>query len=337
MSRSKVANIALGVLCGPILCCWIAFASCCCPGRLHRHGESEDRKRFERRQVMSPRPLAVRPPERALTIPVPIPPTERHKNARGKTLNQSRSRLLSLPLELRQMIWRAALGDSTIHMVLKKNKLGHLRCKESRTVDCPLGYNGKTLSRACCWGAVDRANIWQPKGGNGPKHTDGNVLPLLQSCRQIYSEAIEYLYTTNCFSFYDLDCLRYFSCTTLPSRFSLIRTLDIEWCLTWPIYDPVAQSFLLTSPALYPPHDEATWEETWRVIAAMPNLNFIRVSLLYFDGFRDRRCERKMLAPMRKVTRPKVFEVHVSWHGDEHAEDAPFTLIRPVAEDGEGQ
>ncbi|PVH98029.1 hypothetical protein DM02DRAFT_616061 [Periconia macrospinosa] len=335
MSRTRFTSVALGILCGPILCCWIAIASCCCPGQLQRHGESEDRKRFERRQIMAPRPLPVRPPERALTIPVPVPSTEHKKDAR-KTLHQSGSRLLSLPLELREMIWRKAVGDNTFHIVLKKNKLGHLRCKAPRTIDCPLGFNGRTLSRACCWGMVDSANIWQPKAGSSSKHSDGDILPLLQSCRQIYSEAIQYLYTTNCFSFYDLDCLRYFSCTTLPSRFSLIRTIDISWCLTWPIYDPVAQSFLLTSPALYPPHDEASWEETWRVIASMQNLNFIRVSLLYFDGFRDRRCERKMLAPLRHVTRPRRFEVHVSWLGDDAAaEGAPFTLIRPTAPEGE--
>ena len=147
-----------------------------------------------------------------------------------------------------------------------------------------------------------------------------------------YSESIKFLYSTNTFSFSDLDCIRYFSCTTLPHRFSLIQSLDLEWAMSWPIYDPIAQNLLLVNPALYPPNDEATWEETWRIIAEMPNLKFIRVSLLYFDGFRDPTCEEKMLAPLRKVTRPKRFEVHVSWAGEEADEgtDCPFTLIRPV-------
>ncbi|KAF2688442.1 hypothetical protein K458DRAFT_484502 [Lentithecium fluviatile CBS 122367] len=315
MSRVRLTSIALGIACGPILCCWIAVASCFCPGRLHRHSESEDRKRFERRQVMAPRPLPVRPPERRLTIPVPksaemASSTERE---RGKTLDQSQSRLMQLPYELRQIIFRAAVGDSTMHMILKKNKLGHLRCKAPSAVECPLGYNGTTLSRECCWGTVDSANIWLPLTGDGDEGTDGDLLPLLQTCRQIYSESIDLVYSTNCFSFSDLDCLRYFSCTILPRRFDLIRTLDVEWCLSWPIYDPLSQSLLLSDPALYPPHDEATWEETWRIIADMPNLRFIRASLLYFYGFRDAGCERKMLAPLRKVTRPQRFEVHLMW------------------------
>jgi hypothetical protein len=100
--------------------------------------------------------------------------------------------------------------------------------------------------------------------------------------------------------------------------------------MVWPIYDPTAQSLLLTNPALYPPNDEATWEDTWRLIASMPNLRFIRVSLLYFDGFRDPECEGKMLAPLMEVKRPDKFEVHVSWQGDE-IRDAPFELIRPIS------
>ncbi|KAF2791347.1 hypothetical protein K505DRAFT_249156 [Melanomma pulvis-pyrius CBS 109.77] len=215
-------------------------------------------------------------------------------------------------------------------MILKEQKLGHLRCKAESALACPLGYNGLTLSRECCWGTVDSANIWAPSSGNRKEPTDGGIVPLLRSCRQMYS--IKLLYSTNAFSFSDLDCLRYFSCTILPQRFALVQTLDIEWCMAWPIYDPIAQQLLLTNPALYPPNDEATWEETWRIIADMPKLRFIRVSLLYFDGFRDAACEAKMLLPLRRVTRPEKFELHVSWEGEE-VRDAPFELIRPRPEE----
>jgi len=40
-----------------------------------------------------------------------------------------------------------------------------------------------------------------------------------------------------------------------------------------------------------------------------------------------------MLAPLRKVTKPKHFEVHVSWDGEETGANAPFNLIRPRPED----
>lgn len=176
----------------------------------------------------------------------------------------------------------------------------------------------ETLFPCCCRaGRCTSRVLWTGRGG-------------LTEDR--YSESINLLYSTNAFSFSDLDCLRYFSCTVLPQRFALIQNLDIEWCMTWPIYDPIAQNILQTSPALFPPHDEATWEETWRIIAAMPKLEFVRVSLLAFDGFRNTACEESMLAPLRKVTRPKHFEVHVSWDGEETGVDAPFHLIRPRPE-----
>jgi hypothetical protein len=188
MSRVRFTSIALGIACGPILCCWIAVASCFCPGRLRHHSASEDRKRFERRQVMAPRPLPVRPLERSLTIPVPKSVEKTASGPeRGKTLDQSQSRLMQLPYELRQMIFRFTVGDSTLHMILKKNKLGHLRCRAPSAVDCPLGYNGDVLSRECCWGTVDSANIWLPSltEDGEDEGTDGDLLPLLQTCRQM--------------------------------------------------------------------------------------------------------------------------------------------------------
>lgn len=49
---------------------------------------------------------------------------------------------------------------------------------------------------------------------------------------------------------------------------------------------------------------------------------------MYFDGFRDSGCEKKLLAPLRQVTQPKTFHVHLNWAGEE-IEDAPFRAFRP--------
>jgi hypothetical protein len=188
----RASSIALSIMCSPLICAYVVFAACFCPGRLRRHVECEDKKRFERRQKMAPRPLPKRPLQRSLTLPrIPLAPCEKagvqavQYPRPGATVDQSQSRLMQLPLELRQMIWRAALGDTTIHVILKERKLGHLRCKARSALSCPLGYNG-TLSRECCWGTVDSANIWAPKSGvNEP--TDGDMLPLLQTCRQMWA------------------------------------------------------------------------------------------------------------------------------------------------------
>jgi len=147
-----------------------------------------------------------------------------------------------------------------------------------------------------------------------------------------YSEATPFLYSTNCFSFSDLDALRYFSSTILPQRWSLVENLELQWGISWPIYDAFAQAILTANPALFPPNDEATWEGTWHIIASMKKLKSITVNLLFFDGFRDRISEDRLLAPLRQVTLPKKFEVHLNWTGPQ-IRDAPFKLFRPTRHD----
>jgi hypothetical protein len=69
-------------------------------------------------------------------------------------------------------------------------------------------------------------------------------------------------------------------------------------------------------------------------VAEMPRLRSLRISLLYFDGFRDPASEALMFAPLRKIKVKKggEFEVHVSWDGGEMA-DLPFRLVRPAVEE----
>jgi hypothetical protein len=177
--RTKLATVALGLACSPFLCCWIVVASCCCPLRLRPHGESGDKRRFEKRQVMAPRPVPVRLPERALTIRSQNKETENNampQEPRGLVRDQSTSRLMRLPLELRQMIYRAVIGDSVLHMVPKKCKLGHQRCKARSLADCPDQYT-----------FFMPGNIWSPLGEplDDPPATDGDILPLLLTCRQM--------------------------------------------------------------------------------------------------------------------------------------------------------
>ncbi|KAF2002552.1 hypothetical protein P154DRAFT_574128 [Amniculicola lignicola CBS 123094] len=332
MRHVNASSIAVGLLCGPFICAYIVFTSCCCPGRLRRSSDCDEKKKFERRQMMAPKPLAVRPLEHSLTIPVPdFEKTRSAGPKRGKTAQQLQCKMMSLPLELREMIYKALLGNDTMHIVLKETKLGHLRCKASTLEDCPVVNEVGSPSRESCWGHTDSANIITDtcmSTGGKIEPTDGDILPLLQTCRQIYSEAIPILYKTNTFSFNDLDSLRHFTATILPVRLSLIRSITLEWCMTWPIYDVIAQTLLLSNPALYPPNDEATWEESWRIIATMPGLQKLRVRLFYFEGFRNSLAEMAILAPLMEVKTPSDFVVTVNWLGED-VEGAPFVLVRP--------
>ena len=96
------------------------------------------------------------------------------------------------------------------------------------------------------------------------------------------------------------------------------------------MYDNFTQQ-MFSERFLYPPHDEATWEDMWRIIASMNGLKSLKIELSYFDSLNGER-EAMMLAPLRKVTGLDNFEVHLPYAGPEYP-DAPFRLIRPVSED----
>lgn len=49
---------------------------------------------------------------------------------------------------------------------------------------------------------------------------------------------------------------------------------------------------------------------------------------MYFDVFRDTGCEDRLLAPMKQVTLPRTFDVHLGWDGKETS-GAPFRVFRP--------
>lgn len=318
----RASSVILSVLCAPCICVIGVCTACFRPLRLRRRCDPEQKRRFEERQRHAPRPVVVR--KRALTIPLEA---ETSLTTTQKTLDQSQSHLLSLPLELREMIYKYVLGDTVLHIVHKERKLGHLRCKAVGAKECPLPYRDGGPIRESCWGNVDSGNIM-----TGQVTTDGDIIPFLRTCRQIYSEAICLLYSTNLFSFADPNCIRHLSATILPSRLNSIKSISIDWYFYWHIYDDFTQQ-MFSERFLYPPHDEATWEDMWRIIASMKGLKSLKIELSYFDSLNGER-EAMMLAPLGKVMGLDNFEVHLPYAGPEYP-DASFRLIRPVSEDSD--
>jgi hypothetical protein len=306
------------IFCGPCICLWISLTACFCPSRLRRRSfTSEDKARFERRQFNAPRPCPVR--KRALTIP--LPDVEQSKGQ--KILDQSASPLFKLPLELREVIYTSLLGNNKLHIIRKNRRLGHLTCKSDEYRDCPATLDGWTRElRRSCLGNYNRDGIWI----DDAEPTDGDIVPFLQSCRQAYSEAISILYSTNTFSFHDLDCIRYFSASVLPMRLDTVRSIDICWQFRWPSYDTLAQRLLAGTQ--YPPHDEASWEDCWRIISGMKGLKRIEVVIQDSVNIADPVKEQSMLEPLRQVTHVPDFTIVLDW-GGQSWQGAPFRVIRP--------
>ena len=74
------------------------------------------------------------------------------------------------------MIYMEVLGGQKLHIVRKHKRLGFLRCRALREVDCP--------TRECV-GAVDGDGVWT-RGFSGKERTEGGLLDLPRVCRRVY-------------------------------------------------------------------------------------------------------------------------------------------------------
>ncbi|KAL8649293.1 MAG: hypothetical protein Q9226_005640 [Calogaya cf. arnoldii] len=180
----------------------------------------------------APAPLS-KPRKRALTSPLPSCPanSRRLKRTRQTTADQSQSILFNrLPPEIREMIYAFALSDfAHIHLFRRRdNRLGHYKCYSIHRPDSQLlkpGTYDTGELKGCKYPAVTCTNAWIPGRWQDDEITE--LLPLLKTCRRVYSEAINILYTRNLFCFPDIRTITTFTKTTLPHRLSLINTIEM--------------------------------------------------------------------------------------------------------------
>lgn len=130
---------------------------------------------------------------------------------------------------------------------------------------------------------------------------------------------------------FDIKCLTttsHLSRTLLPAHFNAIRSLQFAWYFRKPLY-PVNEM-----DVYYPPNDQETWEECWRIIATMKDLRELRVWLGGSSAILTPESELGYLRPLRAIRGLDVFEVQVEWHEMGRSlelRDAPFVLTRVLA------
>ncbi|KAF4630280.1 hypothetical protein G7Y89_g7855 [Cudoniella acicularis] len=132
------------------------------------------------------------------------------------TNNQDDCLLLTkLPLEIRQQIYREAIGGYVFHIyfVDAYRRMANTRCKHSDPKIC-----GKKECRS----------LFKQKGARDPWGAS-DLMALLKSCRIIYSEAIEILYKSNVFEFNNIEDVLRLSMTILPERMKLITANNVLW------------------------------------------------------------------------------------------------------------
>ncbi|KAF2501941.1 hypothetical protein BU16DRAFT_424012, partial [Lophium mytilinum] len=221
-------------------------------------------------------PLPPKPRKRALSIPrspsISIP----------HTIDQ-KSLLFRLPLEIRRLIWAEVLGGYVIHFIMPMRILSHFVCSAPEKVVC-----------GC------RINEFRSCGKMAP-----GVLSILVTCRQIYSEAIEYLYSANTFSLLYSNHLIHLSTLLIPARLNAIRVLRIRWAIRGLPYYVRPSGEHLTFR-----EDTEYWQQSWRALAQMRGLRDLRIRLV--DTVWQNQwlqLESRLMEGVREVKTPRVFEV----------------------------
>lgn len=160
--------------------------------------------------------------------------------------------MTKLPLEIRRCIYEYALGGRSIHARVSEGQLYARRCA-TRGV-CRCGH--KRLK--------EEENL-------------DFALALLTTCRLIYSEAIEYLYSSNTFSLStaseQIPTINYLSYFTLPHRLTMIRHLRFYWEIDsyhHNVFRTVSKGSKVTQ-----------WLVTWTSIARFTGLQHLHVRLVF--------------------------------------------------------
>lgn len=130
-----------------------------------------------------------------------------------------------------------------------------------------------------------------------------------------YSEAIEILYTTNTFSFFQPETLILFPSTLLPTRVPLIRHLAFHYY------------FRLRDI----PHN---WKRCCTLLRTLPCLQTLTITLSYYHVQWQLDLESEdILSPLVDVSVKGEFVVYIDWlervREREVAEGAHFRVVRP--------
>jgi len=135
-----------------------------------------------------------------------------------------------------------------------------------------------------------------------------------------YAESIAILYRENEFQFCRLEVWLYLRRILLPQRINDFRTVRFPWG----IQEPPTEG----SP------EQEKWSEVWRVIASLEGLKKLRVeiepSIRYCYDWSL--AEKTLLEDTRKVVRPELFELYLSWGGCGYTFSLPCKILRPTEE-----
>lgn len=188
--------------------------------------------------------------------------------------------LRKLPAEIRLMIYDYLFGDETVHLVQLKGKIRHVRCTHPST--------SIVSNRSCCpvttarWRVQDarvedhaQSLLYPHTHFSLPESLSNSSLSLLRTCRAIYAEASNILYSNLAFDVDDLHTFIAFSLTVNQEHLRCIKRLTVQWMPVWqPMKGEVQQSSVFSHT-----HNDQLWALFWSRVAALGGLEELQLCL----------------------------------------------------------
>ena len=225
-----------------------------------------------------------------------------------KAIVQQLQGLFSLPLELRQEIYKHVLGCSTIHIYCDHQRMHSIECIKRRPDD-DLCFRCRD-ERRHCRGGTDLVYLRRQEiPAREPIH-------LLQTCRQAYIETINMLYNNNTLHFSRATAFNYFVNTILPVRLAAIRSLSVSFCAKKSVrLGGVARGSWASLPRNLHPRKWVNltddWDPMWQTIKTqMRGLKTLKLTV-YGEQRLEPHEEEMLFEPIKSVSGLHALEVEI--------------------------
>ncbi|KAF2491697.1 hypothetical protein BU16DRAFT_584907 [Lophium mytilinum] len=308
-------GINILTICGALLCvpcqCYLAVAR---PLAEQRREKKRERDLEAAQHLFTPRARPVR--ERTLSL-------YNIESLQSSTEHQAQSSFLSkLPLELCLPIYEELLRGNMFHIWMD-SEAGPPPTHRLRSEYCAENYHPNRGLK--CF--------------RSRKMSEGNFLSLLLTCRKMYTESVEVLYTANTFRPDDANSFLWMSNWILPQRFQAIRSLQLHYYVwshtSWKDQVSVLPTKARNNPILhgkYRPGSSEDWTHVWIVIASMRGLRKLEVELTAASELKSIWLAQEvvMLEAVKAVTSPSNFLLTLPFAGSPHSHEMYPSLCQVV-------
>ena len=223
--------------------------------------------------------------------------------------NRNSLLLQKLPIELRLLVYSHVIGNDRFRLITIPWKV-----VAALDIDGNLSMNHEHFKLT---NLIFRTT---------PLPSNGNAL--LMSCRQVYSEAVDLLYSSNTFVLHDFHTLETFAKSVPPQRLNAIRKLEIY-------YSPVTGiQYQHEWTSHYDLPRDLDW--IWKVVVGMQGLRDLAIvleaySTLILEDEDREACEVRRLSPLLQLRGLSTFSLELTYLGDVQVEDQQQRRTEPYA------